>query len=75
VAACVGVGFGLLSAIALREVSSVHGAVLAAAAVIAATAVGRNARVGPARSAAQDGGSEAGYPPAAGRLGLPAVPP
>jgi drug/metabolite transporter (DMT)-like permease len=28
VAACVGVGFGLLSAIALRDVSSVHGAVL-----------------------------------------------
>jgi drug/metabolite transporter (DMT)-like permease len=30
VAACVGVGFGLLSAIALRDVSSVHGAVLTA---------------------------------------------
>ena len=48
---------------------------VAAAAVIAATAVGRNARVDPAVSAAPVSGSAVGQPPGSGRLGLPAVPP
>jgi drug/metabolite transporter (DMT)-like permease len=49
----------------------------AAAAVIAATAVGRNARVDvdPARRGAHDPGAEAEHPPGSPRLGLPAVPP
>jgi drug/metabolite transporter (DMT)-like permease len=56
-----------------ERVSLLTGA--AAAAVIAATAVGRNARVDPAGSAAQGSEVEAGYPPGSPQLGLPAVPP
>ncbi|HEX4657452.1 MAG TPA: DMT family transporter [Streptosporangiaceae bacterium] len=56
-----------------ERVSLLTGA--AAAAVIAATAVGRNARVDPAGSAAQGSEVEAGCPPGSPQLGLPAVPP
>jgi drug/metabolite transporter (DMT)-like permease len=48
---------------------------VAASAVIAATAVGRNARVDPAVTASPDSASAAGQAPGSGRLGLPAVPP
>src|SRR5262249_61720146 len=47
----------------------------AAAAVIAATAVGRNARVDPARNAAPDPRPEAGRPPRTPPVVLPAPPP
>jgi drug/metabolite transporter (DMT)-like permease len=56
-----------------ERVSLLTGA--AAAAVIAATAVGRNARVDPAGNATRDAGPEAGCPPGAARVGLPALPP
>jgi drug/metabolite transporter (DMT)-like permease len=47
----------------------------AAAAVIAATAVGRNARVDPARNAAPDPGPGPEYPPGPPRLTQPVLPP
>jgi drug/metabolite transporter (DMT)-like permease len=56
-----------------ERVSLLTGA--AAAAVIVATAVGRNARVDPARKAPPDPGPEAGCPPGTPRVGLPALPP
>lgn len=43
--------------------------------MIAATAVGRNARVDPARNAAADPRPEAGCLPGTARVGLPALPP
>jgi hypothetical protein len=56
-----------------ERVSLLTGA--AAAAVIAATAVGRNARVDPAMTAVHDSGSVVGPPAGSPRRSLPAVPP